>query len=66
MFKTIKTASEIQSEKEQQAKDARITQLKQLLTDTDYVGMSDYDQDKADVKAQRQLWRDEIRALKGE
>jgi hypothetical protein len=50
---------------EQQAKDARIAELKQLLADTDYVALSDYDQNKPDVKAQRQLWRDEIRELKG-
>jgi hypothetical protein len=48
---------------EQQAKDARIAELKQLLANTDYVALSDYDQDKPDVKAQRQLWRDEIREL---
>jgi hypothetical protein len=47
----------------QQAKDARIAELKKLLADTDYVALSDYDQDKPDVKAQRQLWRDEIREL---
>jgi hypothetical protein len=46
-----------------QAKDARISELKQLLADTDYVALSDYDQDKPDVKAQRQAWRDEIREL---
>lgn len=48
---------------DQQAKDARISELKQLLADTDYVALSDYDQDKPEVKAQRQLWRDEIREL---
>jgi hypothetical protein len=48
---------------DQQAKDARITELKQLLAYTDYVALSDYDQDKPEVKAQRQLWRDEIREL---
>jgi hypothetical protein len=48
---------------DQQAKDARIAELKKLLADTDYVALSDYDQDKPDVKAQRQLWRDEIREL---
>jgi hypothetical protein len=48
---------------DQQAKNARIAELKQLLADTDYVALSDYDQDKPDVKAQRQLWRDEIREL---
>jgi hypothetical protein len=48
---------------EQQTKEARIAELKQLLADTDYVALSDYDQDKPDVKKQRQLWRDEIREL---
>jgi hypothetical protein len=48
---------------DQQAKNARIAELKQLLADTDYVALSDYDQDKLEVKAQRQLWRDEIREL---
>jgi hypothetical protein len=41
----------------------RIAEIKQLLLDTDYVALSDYDKDKADVKAQRQAWREEIRAL---
>jgi hypothetical protein len=41
----------------------RIAELKQLLRDTDYVALSDYDKDKPDVLAQRQAWRDEIRAL---
>ena len=41
----------------------RIAELKQLLRDSDYVALSDYDQDKPEVKAQRQAWRDEIRAL---
>ena len=41
----------------------RIAELKQLLRDTDYVALADYDQDKPEVKAQRQAWRDEIRQL---
>jgi hypothetical protein len=48
---------------EQQTKDARIAELKQLLADTDYVALSDYDQDKPEVKTQRQAWRNEIREL---
>jgi hypothetical protein len=50
---------------QQQQLEQRITELKQLLRDTDYVALSDYDKDKADVKAQRQAWRDEIRTLEG-
>ena len=41
----------------------RIAELKQKLAETDYVALSDYDQDKPEVKAQRQAWREEIRAL---
>jgi len=41
----------------------RIAELKQLLADTDYVALADYDQDKPEIKAQRQAWREEIRQL---
>jgi bifunctional ADP-heptose synthase (sugar kinase/adenylyltransferase) len=41
----------------------RIAKLKQLLADTDYVALSDYDKDKPDVLAQRQAWRLELREL---
>jgi hypothetical protein len=44
----------------------RIAELKQLLRDTDYVALADYDQDKPEVKAQRQAWRDEIRQLENQ
>jgi len=48
-----------------QQAEKRIAELKKLLADTDYVALSDYDQDKTEVKAQRQAWRDEIRQLQG-
>jgi hypothetical protein len=41
----------------------RIAELKQLLRDTDFVALPDYDKDKPDVLAQRQAWRSEIREL---
>jgi polynucleotide 5'-kinase involved in rRNA processing len=41
----------------------RIAELKQFLRDTDYVALADYDQDKPEVKAQRQAWREEVRQL---
>jgi hypothetical protein len=41
----------------------RIAELKRLLAETDYVALSDYDKEKPKVLAQRQVWRDEIRAL---
>jgi len=40
-----------------------ITELKTKLAATDYVGLSDYDQDKTAVKADRQTWRERIRTL---
>ena len=43
----------------------RIAELKQLLTDSDYKVLPDYDKDSAAIRAQRQAWRDEIRALEG-
>jgi len=41
----------------------RIAELKRLLAETDYVALTDYDKEKPEVLAQRQAWRDEIRAL---
>jgi hypothetical protein len=41
----------------------RIAELKQLLRDTDFVALPDYDKDKPDVLAQRQAWRTELREL---
>lgn len=46
-----------------QAKVSRIATLKQLLADTDYVALADYDKSKPEVLAQRQAWREEIRTL---
>jgi len=51
---------------DQLGKDARIAELKQLLADTDYVGLSDYDKPADELKVQRQAWRDEIRELEAE
>jgi hypothetical protein len=44
---------------------ARIAELKQLLLDSDYKVLPDYDKPREDIKAQRQAWRDEIRELQG-
>jgi len=63
MFKVIKTAAEIQAEKDQQAKEQRIAELKRLLADSDYKVLPDYDKDSEEIKAQRQAWREEIRTL---
>jgi hypothetical protein len=63
MFKTIKTAEQLAQETAQQQANNRVAELKQLLTETDYVALSDYDKEKPDVIAQRQAWREEIRLL---
>jgi hypothetical protein len=63
MFKTIKTAEQLAQEKAQQRADGRIAELKQLLAETDYAALTDYDRKKPNVIAQRQQWRNEIRSL---
>jgi hypothetical protein len=63
MFKTIKTAEQIAAETAQQQRETRIAELKHLLLDSDYKVLPDYDKPSEDIKAQRQAWRDEIRAL---
>ena len=64
-WNTLKTADDLQAEKEQLEAQARIAELKRKLADTDYVTLSDYDKDKTEVLADRQAWRDEIRQLEG-
>jgi hypothetical protein len=66
MFKTIKTAQNIQAEKDQAAKESRIAELKRLLAETDYKVMPDYDKPSTKVASDRQAWRDEIRELTDE
>ena len=63
MFKTIKTADDIQAEKDQAAKEARIAELKKLLTDSDFKVLPDYDQTDEKIVSDRQAWREEIRQL---
>jgi hypothetical protein len=41
----------------------RIAELKQLLLDTDYKVLPDYDKPNDEIKTQRQAWREEIRVL---
>ena len=41
----------------------RIAELKQLLTNSDYKVLPDYDKTDSTITAQRQAWRDEIRTL---
>ena len=58
-----KPESNPDEQKAAEEKAARLAGLKQLLADTDYVGLADYDKDQPELKAQRQAWRDEIRQL---
>jgi hypothetical protein len=44
----------------------RIAELKQLLLDSDYKVLPDYDKPNEAIKAQRQTWRDEIRSLEAQ
>ena len=58
----MKISINTEKQKRDQAKE-RISELQQKLSDTDYVSLPDYDKDKPEVLADRQTWRDEIRAL---
>jgi hypothetical protein len=44
-------------------KEERIRELKKLLSDTDYIALSDYDKEQTELKLQRKEWREEIRSL---
>jgi hypothetical protein len=44
----------------------RITELKALLDASDYKVLPDYDKPSEEIKAQRQAWREEIRALEAQ
>lgn len=61
----IKTAEQKAVEAAEQARESRITELKQLLADSDYKVLPDYDKTTDAIKTQRQAWRDEIRAIEG-
>jgi hypothetical protein len=47
-------------------REARIAELKQLLTDSDYKVLPDYDKPDENIGAQRQAWREEIRTLEAQ
>jgi len=54
----INTAKQQQDEAK-----ARIAELKQMLLDSDYKVLPDYDKPDESIIADRQAWRDEIREL---
>ena len=62
-FTNIKTAEQIEAEKLNNERIARVAELKRKLAETDYVTLPDYDKDKPEILADRQAWRDEIREL---
>jgi hypothetical protein len=43
--------------------EARIAELKALLTNSDYKVLPDYDKGDEAIKTQRQAWREEVRTL---
>lgn len=57
------TAEQKQEELNRQALEERIAELKQLLNDSDYKVLPDYDKTADDIKVMRQDWREEIREL---
>lgn len=62
---------EIPEPTEEEKKQARISELKQMLADTDYVVIKIAEgeatkEEYADVLANRKAWREELRLLQGE
>jgi hypothetical protein len=47
----------------EQLNQLRISELKQLLSESDYKVLPDYDKPDNGIRAQRQEWREEIRQL---
>jgi hypothetical protein len=47
-------------------REARITELKALLNNSDYKVLPDYDKPDEVIVSQRQAWREEIRTLEAE
>jgi hypothetical protein len=48
------------------ANETRISELKALLTNSDYKVLPDYDKPDENIVAQRQAWREEIRELEAQ
>jgi hypothetical protein len=62
----LKTAEQKAAEAQAKANEARIAELKALLTNSDYKVLPDYDKPDENIKAQRQAWREEIRTLEAQ
>lgn len=44
----------------------RIAELRKLISDSDYKVLPDYDKPNAEIRKQRQAWREEIRKLEAQ
>lgn len=62
----LKTSAQKAAEAAQQQREQHIAELKQLLLDSDYKVLPDYDKPSEEIKAQRQAWREEIRTLEAQ
>jgi hypothetical protein len=62
-FTKLQTAEQKAQEAAKQATQARITELTQLLSGSDYKVLPDYDKANENITEQRQSWREEIRTL---
>lgn len=60
---TIKTADDLQAEKDEAERVRHIAELKKLLTDSDYKVLPEYDKTDDTIVQQRQEWRETIRTL---
>lgn len=65
-FSLMKTAEDKAAEAQAAANEARVAELKRLLTESDFKVLPDYDRPSDDIKAQRQAWREEVRQLEGD
>jgi hypothetical protein len=63
MFKNIKTKEQLEKEHYQQELSRTVLELKRLLSETDYVSLTDYDKEKPEIIIQRQEWRNKIREI---
>ena len=59
----VKTKEQKEKEQRQQEASRRVTELKRLLFETDYVALPDYDKEKPEIIIQRQEWRVELREI---
>lgn len=59
----FKTSQEVEEEKLYRQRLSRLRELKNLLLETDYVTLPDYDKEKPEILTQRAEWRSEVREI---